>query len=123
MNCPIANEEFYDQEIAPALLKLAEKCKERDMAFLASVEFDPKNHGIGRTEFRPPDSADLLSAAQRLTHWAAHAKGNIDLLILWCIRHGDEHGHGSVYLRQLGCKNVNYAGNEAVAMAVTSSRD
>jgi hypothetical protein len=35
------DEEFYDKEVAPELARLAQKCIERKMAFLAMVEYDP----------------------------------------------------------------------------------
>jgi len=116
----MTNEEIYDAEIAPELLRLCKRCQELGMSFLASVEFDPLNQGIGRTEFQMPDQADKLSAAQRLTHWAARSKGNIDRLFMACDRHGREHGHSSVYLQMVGNKNVKYDGSESAAFAVVS---
>lgn len=113
----MTNEEIYDTEIAPALLKLCKRCQEVGMSFVACVEYDPTNHGYGRTEFQMPDEADKLSAAQRLVHWAARAEGNIDRLFMTCDRHGKEHGHSSVYLQLLGNKNVQ-CGNEAAAFTI-----
>ena len=118
----MTNEEFYDAEIAPALLKLAQACQERDMAFLASVEYDPLTMGIGRTEFQPPDEIGKLSVAQRLTHWAARSQGNIDKLMFSVDRHAQKHGHSSVYLQLMGNKNVKYAGNEMVAITIMTPK-
>lgn len=116
----MTNEEFYDKEIAPKLLKLVAKCKERKMAFLASVEYNPAEHGIGQTIFTPPDAVDQLSATQRLIHWSARAKGNVDALIMACITHGKKHGHNSIYLNQLGAKSeVPYSGAVSCAMTIT----
>lgn len=114
------NEQFYDEEIAPELLRLCALCKERGMAFVASVEFDPLNMGRGRTEFQPVDTAETLSAAQRLVHWAARANGNIDSLMIAVDRHAREHGHSSIYLSLAGNKNVKYSGSETAALMVTS---
>lgn len=40
------NEDFYDKEIAPALLDLANKCAERGMHFVAQIEYDPDSFGL-----------------------------------------------------------------------------
>lgn len=114
----MTNEEIYDAEIAPELLKLCKRCQELGMSFIACVEFDPPNMGIGRTEFQNPDEVGKLSAAQRLTHWAARSQGNIDKLFMACDRHGREHGHSSVYLHRLGNKNIKYDGREMAAIAM-----
>ena len=115
----MTNEEFYDSEISPTLLALANKCQERNMAFIACVEYDPPNHGIGRTDCCPPDTSDKLSSSQRLVHWAARSGGNIDKLIMACYRHAEKHGHSSVYLQLLGNKNVKYDGSEMAAFTIT----
>lgn len=112
------NEKFYDEQIAPVLLELARKCKERGMAFLASVEYDPLTMGRGRTDYMPVDEADKLSAAQRIVHWAARCDGNIDKFFVACDLHGKEHGHSSIYLQLAGNKNIKYTGNEVAAIAV-----
>jgi hypothetical protein len=93
------NEKFYDEQIAPELLKLRELCAARGMAFVASVEYNIGDRG--RTEFQPPDEGDKLSAAQRLAHWAARCNGNVDILIGWIVDHGKKHGHNSIYITQL----------------------
>lgn len=115
----MSNEEFYDTEIAPILLKLRDLCAARKMAFVASVEFDPSSSAIGRTEYQPPDDGSI-SAAQRLVHWAARSQGNIDKLFMACDRHGREHGHSSIYLQLLGNKNVKYSGSEMAAITVVT---
>ncbi len=113
------NEQIYDEEIAPELLRLAKICEERGMSFIACVEYDAKNGGIGRTDFQMPDKSGQLSGAQRLVHWAARCKGNIDSLFIACDRHGQEHGHSSIYLQMAGNKNVKFTGNEVAAITVT----
>lgn len=119
----MSNEEFYDKEIAPKLMQLCKQCQDHQMAFVACVEYDPDNQGIGRTEFCPPDEGGKLSAAQRITHWAARCKGNIDSLIIACIRHGQKHGHGSAYLTALGCKSeVPFNGIQMAAITITTPK-
>ena len=39
------NEEWYDAEIAPSLLALADKCRGRGMSMVATVEFAPGKRG------------------------------------------------------------------------------
>lgn len=115
----MTNEEIYDTEIAPALLKLCQRCQELKMSFIACVEFDPENGGVGRTDFQMPDSE--ISAAQRLTHWAARSRGNIDKLLIAVMRHAEKNGHSSVYLQMLGCKNVQHSGYDTAAFTITTS--
>lgn len=114
----MTNEEIYDSEIAPELMKLCARCKELGIAFVASVEYDAPNSGRGRTEFQPPDEADKCSAAQRIVHWASRCNGNIDALFNACNCHGREHGHSSVWLLQAGNNNIKYTGNEVAAITV-----
>lgn len=116
----MTNEEIYDQEIAPKLLKLCQRCQGLGMSFIACVEYDASNQGIGRTEFEMPDEGTKLSAAQRLTHWAARSEGNIDRLLIAVMRHAEKNGHSSAYLRMLGCDNVKYTGNETASLAVVT---
>lgn len=114
----MTNEEFYDKEIAPELLRLAALCQQKGMGFVASVEYDPINGGRGTTYFIPPDEKDKLSCAQRIVHWASQCNGNIDSLFLACDKHGQKHGHSSVYLQLLGNRNVQYSENESAAITI-----
>ncbi len=76
------------------------------------------------TEFQPPDERDKLSASQRLVHWAARAKGNVDVLIGAIDRHAKDHGHSSVYLQQLGNNNVKYDGPQpSFALAIIGPKE
>lgn len=115
-----ANEKFYDEQIAPELMRLANLCQDRKMSFIACVEYDPDTQGIGRTEVCQPDECGKLSAAQRMTHWAARAMGNLDSFMIACDRHGKEHGHSSMYLRMAGNKNTKSTGNEVAALTIIS---
>lgn len=114
-----AKEKIYDEEIAPKLLELCKRCKELEMSFIASIEYDPENSGRGTTEFQMPDEKGKLSSAQRLVHWASRCEGNIDRLFLACDRHAREHGHSSIYLELAGNKNVKFSGNEFAAFTIT----
>lgn len=97
-------EETYDAEIAPVLLKLAERCKELGFPFAASVEWQPGE--TGRTESHPPwNENGLPSAKQKLVHYAARCNGNIDAFLNAVMRDAEQFGHSSMYLKMLGCKN------------------
>lgn len=106
------SEEIYDQEIAPELRRLAERCKELGMSFIAQVEFSA--HNTARTEVEIPGA----SCKQKLVHWAARSNGNVDSLFMAVDRHGKEHGHSSIYLKLAGNDNIKYSGNEVAAIAV-----
>lgn len=88
------------------------------MSFLASVEYDAANQGIGTTQFKMEDEKGKLSAAQRLVHWASNAKGNIDALFMACDRHARKHGHSSIYLQLAGNNNVQFTGDETCAITI-----
>lgn len=118
-------EEIYDTEIAPALLKICQRCQELGFPMVANVEWEPGENG--RTEFCPPTNGTGTlprpSAAQLLVHYAARCNGNIDSLLIAVIRDAEKYGHGSMYLRMLGCKNEKpEASVGAMAITVTSPK-
>jgi len=39
------NEQWYDSEIEPVLLELAERCKERGVSLVSVAEYDPGKRG------------------------------------------------------------------------------
>lgn len=108
------SEEIYDREIAPELLKLATRCKELGMSFIAQVEYAPGE--TSRTDLELPDA----SSKQKLVHWAARCNGNVDSLFLTVDRHAAKVGHSSIYLQMAGNKNVKFTGNETAAISITS---
>ncbi len=67
-------EAAYDAEIAPALLKVVERCKELGIHMVAHVEWWPGETGI--TQHVPNDA----SVQMKMTWLAAHAHGNFDSL-------------------------------------------
>lgn len=108
------NEQIYDEEIAPELMRLAKRCEELGFSFCANVEWEPGE--TGRTAVQMPDAG----CKQLLVHWASKCNGNVDALIMAIDRHAREHGHSSSYLYQLGNKNVQYSGNEFAALTVVT---
>lgn len=73
-------EAAYDSEIAPALLKVVERCKELGIHLVAHVEWWPGETGI--TQHVPEGASVQL----RMTQMAAHAHGNFDSLGIAMLR-------------------------------------
>ena len=89
-------EEFYDQEIAPALLVLCKRCQDRGISFVAKVEWEPGESGM--TAFVAEGAGiGMVTAA-----WAAKANGNADSLIFAMMKQARERGHNSICLHLLG---------------------
>lgn len=78
------SEATYDEEIAPALLKIVERCKELGMPFVSHVEYAPGETGITQ---HIPDSA---TAQMHMTWMAAHCHGNFDALAINVMRRWPE---------------------------------
>ena len=93
---PEEREAIYDAEIGPELMRLAKRCEDCGMSFVAEVEWDPAEGAGGRTV----SLADGSSFAIRLVNLAAEVKGNIDSLII-ALRKYDPAGGGSMFLRML----------------------
>ena len=100
----MTNEEIYDAEIAPALLKIMQRCQELGFPMVASVEWEVGE--TGSTEFRPATNGTgpRPSAKQLLVHYAARCHGNIDSMLMAVIRDAEKFGHSSMYLYLLGVK-------------------
>ena len=114
------SEQIYDAEIAPELMKLAARCKELGFAMVASVEWEAGE--TGRTEAHGPWGENgIPSAKQKLVHWAARCNGNIDTFLMAVMRDAEKHGHSSIYLRMLGCKNE-VPGDGVAAFMVTTPK-
>jgi hypothetical protein len=58
-------EAFYDAEVAPVLLDLAEKCAERGLHFLAQVEYEPGEFGLTRKFADDPHLAMIIAQPVR----------------------------------------------------------
>jgi hypothetical protein len=89
------NEKFYDEEIAPLLLEVGKKCKERGLSFTAAVEYAP-NQVAGTSIISEGAGIEI-----QLVHQAVKAQGNVDALFMAIQRYAKVHGHNSVYLAML----------------------
>lgn len=92
----MTNEEFYDAEIAPALMKLAEACRQRQMSFTAAVEYGPDQ--VGETAWVEGDASFKF----KLAAWSTRCAGNVDGLMIAVQRYANEHGHSSLVLKTMG---------------------
>ena len=89
-------EKFYDEEIAPVLLGLAEKCGEKGLSFVAACEYAPEE--VGHTFSIAKDA----SFDVHLANAAVKAAGNVDVLYFAIKRYADKYGHSSAILRLIG---------------------
>jgi len=70
------SEKEYDDEIAPALLKLANRCKELGMPFTATVEYEMGKRGTTAAAIGE-NNLDML-----VPYWAGRTGSRMDDLIL-----------------------------------------
>ncbi len=76
-------EKQYDEIIAPMLLEVSAKCRELGLNMVARVEWEPDKYGITQV------MQDNAGIGQKLTHLAAHSRGNIDLLCIEAMKRFD----------------------------------
>jgi hypothetical protein len=93
----IADETFYDTEIAPQLLELGRKLEARGMCFVAFV-------GNGRDEtYVTRHLPNDLNVTLRLAYYASQTYNNIDALFMKIEADAEKFGGGdsSIYLQNL----------------------
>ena len=92
------DEAWYDAEIAPALLSLAQRCNERGMAFVAVVEYQP---GDRAGTYMVGDDAGL---AMHMVNMCSKTAPNVDAYIInlsrFCKSKGIDIG-ASLVMKQL----------------------
>ena len=91
-----AVEKFYESEIAPKLLQIAELCARKDFGFAAMVEYDPP-----AAEVTVSPKPSNCGPAMRIVAYAMMAEGNVDVLIKALLKDAAEHGHSSTHLSVL----------------------
>lgn len=79
------NESFYDEAIAPELLRLAKLCEARGMAFQATVEYAPGQRGS--TRLATPNEGLEMTMLRVLDSCGC----NVDQFIMSLIRHCRKH--------------------------------
>lgn len=96
-------EKFYDEQIAPALARLAKKCTDNGLSMLAVVEFDTNDageSGYGKTMWL----ADRASESFRWFDLFVRVNANFERYCLAFIRNcvAKKIPHSSIYLERLG---------------------
>jgi hypothetical protein len=92
----MSDEEFYDKEIAPLLLRAAELCVQRSLPMFASVEYRPDSWGDTQVRLHQSDTMALTALARK-------SVGNIDRLAISWKRFAEEQGrtHNSIVLHMM----------------------
>lgn len=78
------SERFYDEEIAPVLAALAKKCEEKDIPFVAAVEYNLGQ--IGRTTYLGKKAGLAIT----MQHFCAATGTNIDAYFMHLRRYVSE---------------------------------
>jgi hypothetical protein len=81
-------EKIYDEEIAPQLLAIAERCRKLGFSIIVRVEFNSEKAHHGRTEVLQQNA----TIAQKIAHWAARCNANVDALMTPIMRYAEENG-------------------------------
>jgi hypothetical protein len=92
------NEQFYDEVLAPALLRISQELESRGLAFLCTAEYNPGE--FGTTLNNPATKCD----ATRMGYYAIRSHGNIDSVAIQWVREAREQkrAHGSIVMNQMG---------------------
>ena len=93
------NEKWYDEEIAPMLLKLGKKCEKKKMSFLAVVEYAAGERATTKT-LSPSASLEMVMVAHCIK-----TAPNIDGYVIGLSRYLKEKGidfSSSIVLTQWG---------------------
>ena len=92
-------EMFYDAEIAPALLAIAEKCKAHNMSIVAVVEFAQDDRGS--TCMLTPKASLEMVMLQHCNKMNSNLDGYVVGLMQWAKDNGVNMG-GSIVARRMG---------------------
>ena len=91
------NERWYDEEIAPALAEIAQKCHARDIPMVAVVEYDPGKRG--RTYVSTPKEGLAMTMLGHCAKMGENVDGYMIGLVRYCYEKGIDTS-GSIYLRK-----------------------
>lgn len=76
-----SGEQWYDDEIAPALAELAKRCNERGMSFVAVVEYQPGYRG---GTYMLTEDAGL---PMHMLHLCSRTAPNVDAYVMNLAKH------------------------------------
>lgn len=93
---PQEKEQFYDENVAPELAKLAKLCKEKGISFLAVAEYDPPQISQGVTILLE----EKASLSMQMLRILALSLNNIDKFMFGLLKYlsVNEIDHGSIFL-------------------------
>ena len=90
------NEQWYDAEIAPALLAIGKRCEDRGLSFLACVEYDKDKRASTMT------IREDAGLAMRMLYFCDRTRENVDAYMINLRRYCGKKGidiNASMYLR------------------------
>lgn len=90
------SEAYYDEHIAPELLRLGTLAQSNGISLLAVAEWSAGDYGT---------TINLVKGSSfniRMVEAAIRSHGNVDILIRAIMKYAREHGHSSVILKELG---------------------
>lgn len=102
-------EQFYDEQIAPALLALAEKCKEAGLSMVATVQYGPEQDQRGSTFVMQPDANLPMVMAKHCIMTAPNVDGYMIGLTRYCREKGIDTS-ASIYMNRPGNGNQSAGG-------------
>ena len=105
------NEQWYDAEIAPALMALAERCKERGISLVAVAEYAPGERGA---TYQLAESAGL---EMRMLQMCGVAGANVDGYMIGLARYCKRHGIDTSASMFMARPNVELTGAERASPA------
>lgn len=90
------SEAFYDEHIAPELMRLAKLCETNGMSFLCQVEYAPEETAETKAVTASAGLKTVIARAGMECH------GNVDSFMIGVQRYAMKHGHSSAVLTILG---------------------
>lgn len=96
----MSKEAFYDEHIAPELLRIAKLAEDNGISLVVMAEWEPGETGCTVT------LAKQSGFGIRMAEAAMRCHGNVDAFMIATSKHAREHGHNSIFLSQAGVPTV-----------------
>jgi hypothetical protein len=96
-----AQEQFYDEYIAPVLKDLMEKCRENGLSMVAEVQFGPADEDRGSSFVMHPDASLAMVMIRHCAKTAPNIDGYMIGLTRYCAEKGIETS-SSIYMNMKG---------------------
>ena len=92
-------ETVYDEQIAPHMNEIIRVCKEHQIPFFASFQYNDENFCSSGGRLGGHVVFNYLEAVRQCIHSDGF---NIDKLMFWVMKNARSEGHSSIILKQLG---------------------